>query len=176
MWLAPLSATPSLCPAWREEHGHQGERVEASFRQQPWGRETWSRQKTHSNHLAKPRQAHQVTHLKISIGPNYPTGYLQVGTVTKKRENRIFHPTALSSPFKNSPHPCPPCRQPLLWSCLPLPCSVSGQFFSLPTPLASTLLYPMFGGPHLIGRDTTFRHHTLFLTPRSPQDLFSTFN
>lgn len=45
-------------------------------------------------------------------------GYLQIGTVTKKREDCIPHHTSSSSPFRNSPHEFPLCRQHLL-RCLP---------------------------------------------------------
>lgn len=94
-------------------------------------------------------------------------GNLQPGTVIKKRTIPYITNTSPPSLFKNTPHPLPPCRQPLLCcpAChLPLPCGVFdklptslfclGWNLSLPLPRFQQNVAPIFGGPHRI-----WRHH-----------------
>lgn len=74
--------------------------------------------------------------------------------------------TSSPPPFKNSPHALPRCSlcfavlssATLLYSInFYLLCFASRESFHCTHPR----FHPTFGGPHLIGRDIPFRHHTL---------------
>ena len=111
--------------------------------------------KGHSNHLTEHRQAHQITHTKISIGPNRP---LTIKAQFPKKEDSMYHHTFSSSIFKNSPYPLPYCKQLLL--CYPANlspvvysinfyhlCSASGEFFHCPCYQLPFDHCPTLGGP-----------------------------
>lgn len=151
--------------------------VESALGTRAWAMECRKGPQWHHHHDLPPsptgyRQARQGTHLKIPIGPHWPVGYWQPGTVTDKGRVPYICRTSSPSPFKSSAHPLPRGRQPLS------PCSVFRKplsplfclrwILSLPTPSASTQLSPhIWAPPHPIGRDTTFRHHTFVIKPSS---------
>lgn len=80
---------------------------------------------------AESRQAHQVTYLKLSIGPNLPTGYLQTRHTYQKKINSILHHISLPSPLKKQPPSMATLQTVFSEPSFPLPPSVSVNFCPL---------------------------------------------
>ena len=90
---------------------------EAAGRQWAWAMEIrpqWS--------TAEPKQAGEVTHLEIAIGPSWPMVYLHAGTVTRKGK-------ILYIPIPPSFHPVPIApRHHLMADSLSLAVLATGPF------------------------------------------------